>query len=105
MLQLHDNAITAPFHYGEYFSYSTSLRSGTFAGQAISLHGALQYAPAWLAHGLAGPDHYLFRTMVSLAAFGVLSALLFLLVVSALLEDASSKATILAAVAALLAPL
>ena len=65
------------FHHGEYFNIFNNIRIG--ATLPLSVHGAVDYIPAWLAFNIAGPDYYAHITRIIYISFKVIACILFLL--------------------------
>lgn len=65
------------FHNGEYFNIFNNIRIG--ASLPLSVHGAVDYIPAWLAFNIAGPEYYAHITRIIYISFKVIACILFLL--------------------------
>lgn len=94
-----------PFHHGEYFAAAAAL----FARNAVqflplTIHGALDVAPALLARALWGPDQYLLPTYALYRCCDLLAAVM-LVVLAARLSHARPARALLLLTVALLAPL
>ncbi len=85
------------FHNGEYFNIFNNIRIG--ASLPLSVHGALDYIPAWLAFNLVGSEYYAHITRIIYLTFKIIACILFLLT----LEQLNQKLVPLLC-AALLAP-
>ena len=83
-MDLKDGQITDPFHKGEYFASLTTLTSTLTDFSPLTIHGALDFVPGWLALKLYGPNSYfigteLFYALANLFASIFLYALVFIL--------------------------
>ena len=96
---LGDGMVKDPFHQGEYFSVFTTLMSGEVDFVVMSLHGALDFLPAWLAMGLYSEDNYFIPTYFIYAVIGVFSCLLLYSIVALLSRQYRYRPVILMLVA------
>lgn len=82
--------ITDPFHKGEYFASFVSIFRGQESPGLITIHGALDFIPAWLSHNIYGANHYFSGTLVIYALANVLAAIMFYVLVAIFTERFSS---------------
>lgn len=85
-----NNKITDPFHVGEYFASFASMFIGQEIPGLITIHGALDFFPAWLSYAIYGPDHYFFGTIFLYALADVFAAIVFYVLVAILTERFAS---------------
>lgn len=74
------------FHLGELFATNTYLMGGSPAGPPLTVHGAVDYVPAALAHVVFGDDASTYATILLLALCVVAAQVLFVLLVERLLQ-------------------
>lgn len=74
--------ITDLFHRGEYFSYFISVFNNQEKFSYLTIHGALDYIPAWLAFNIFGQTNYFFWTILLYEIANILSALFFYIIVA-----------------------
>lgn len=98
--------ITDPFHTGEYFASFVSIFNDQHSQGLITVHGALDFIPAWLSHAIYGPDHYFFGTIFLYELADVLAAIVFYVLVAIFTERfASHYQAIVLIVAAMISTL
>lgn len=80
-MQLYGQILSDPFHQGEYFASLTTLLAPSIGFDALTIHGALDFLPAWAALGWFGEGFYFFPTWLIYQGLDLLAALLFVVVV------------------------
>lgn len=98
--------ITDPFHQGEYFASFASMFNHQASQNYLTIHGALDYIPAWLSFKIYGPTHYFFGTIFLYALTDILSAILFYILVTIFTDRFTSNyQAIVLIVAAIVSPM
>jgi hypothetical protein len=75
------------FHHGEFFNVLPSILLKNDNGPYLSVHGALDYLPAWLAFILVGQQYYVHTTHLFYILLKLFSCILFLLVLNGFFKD------------------
>ena len=75
------------FHHGEYFNVLPSILLNFGKQPYMSLHGALDYLPAWLAYELVGDQFYVHLTHIFYISLKLLGCILFLLILNNIYSD------------------
>ncbi|TWI53550.1 hypothetical protein IQ22_02769 [Pseudomonas duriflava] len=78
--------ILDPFHQGEYFATLPNLLQNDAGGHAFTIHGALDYLPAWIAIHISSLETHFLYTQVLYALCNFGAALLLYLIASLYVE-------------------
>ena len=88
-----------PFHDGEYVASLPLMLSGNI--NFFTIHGALDWVPAWLSHRVFGAEKYFFHTMLIYEMLNALASVVLFLIIALLVREGKYRALILITAAVL----